>query len=179
MRDRRATCGNLDYLCVPVTYLRDRRATCGHFDYLCLPVLTWEVGELHVCRFGLLVSTCACFRGRWATCAQLDYLCLPVLTWEVGELHVHSWTTCVWPVHAWCICICICTLVVQTIYLCIFSAHVEWSVWATSIFLFSNNDFTTWACTFFNFLKICRNVQKWWCSFDAVLKLHHFDALLM
>ena len=59
---------------------------------------------------GLLVPTCAYLRSRWATCADLDYLCLPVLTLGVGGLHVHSWTTCVLPVHTWGICIYICIL---------------------------------------------------------------------
>ena len=43
-----------------------------------------------MCRFGLLVSTCAYFRGRWATCAQLDYLCLTGAYLRYMYLHLHS-----------------------------------------------------------------------------------------
>ena len=55
-----------------------------------------------MCRFGLLVSTCAYFRGRWATCAQLDYLCLTCAYLRYMYLHLHSF--------------CIGNLPVQTFY---------------------------------------------------------------
>ena len=58
-----------------------------------------------MCRFGLLVSTCAYLRGRTATCAQLDYLCLTCAYLRYLCPH-HLHTCCIenLPAHTCCTC---------------------------------------------------------------------------
>ena len=106
-----------------------------------------------MCRFGLLVSTCAYFRGRWATCAQLDYLCLTCAYLRYMYLHLHSF--------------CIDNLPVQTFY--------------TSGMISLSNINPPVLKKWFHYLgmhsflqKKCRNVQKYdallmqfWCNFET------------
>ena len=125
-----------------------------------------------MCRFGLLVSTCAYFRGRWATCAQLDYLCLTCAYLRYMYLHLHSF--------------CIDNLPVQTFY--------------TSGMISLSNINLPVPKKWFHYLGMHSFLQKnvetskkydallmqfwcnfettsFWCTFDVVSK--GFDALLM
>ena len=134
---------------------------------MCLPVLTWGIGELH--EVGLPVSTCAYLRSRWATCADLDYLCLPVLTWKVGQLHVHSWTiylclTCAY-LRYLCLHLHTCCIESLPVHTCCTCGMISLSNINAPVL---RNDLTTWACTHLK-KNTCRNVQKWWCTFDALL----------
>ena len=123
------------------------------------------------------MSTCVYLRERKATCGLWDYLCLPVFTWGKAQLHVNTWTTCVdlcLPVDTFSTC--------GMISLSYMSAPVV-----------STNAVTTWECH--QIFGECRHkslkisMKKWWkggallvhfwCTFGALLKVHHFGALLV
>ena len=138
-------------------------ATCK-----CLPVFTWGIGELHVetwttCVYlclhekqesymwtlGLLVSTCVYLRDRRATCAQLDYLCLTCAYLKYLCLHLNSCCIESLPLHTFCTCG---MNSLSNINLPVSQKNV--SPLGNVLILEKNK---------------CRNVQKCWCSFGAVL----------